>query len=186
MAALNIKKGSTSHSAYDLRDFHSDVESSHTLAVIVDNEAGVLARVIGLFSGRGYNIDSLTVAEVDHKGHRSRITIVTRGTAAVIDQIKAQLGRIVPVHEVHDLTVEGQAVERELALFKVAGTGEKRVEALRLADIFRANVVDSTLESFVFEVTGTPEKIDAFAELMRPLGLIDVARTGVAALSRGV
>lgn len=186
MAALNIKKGATSHSAYDLRDFHSEVESSHTLAVIVDNEAGVLARVIGLFSGRGYNIDSLTVAEIDHKGHRSRITIVTRGTMAVVDQIKAQLGRIVPVHEVIDLTIEAQPVERELALFKVQGTGEKRVEALRLADIFRANVVDSTLESFVFEVTGTPEKIDAFAELMRPLGLVDVARTGVAALSRGI
>ncbi|RLL63665.1 acetolactate synthase small subunit [Paenirhodobacter hankyongi] len=186
MAALNIKKGATSHSAYDLRDTHSEVESSHTLAVIVDNEAGVLARVIGLFSGRGYNIDSLTVAEIDHKGHRSRITIVTRGTMAVVDQIKAQLGRIVPVHEVIDLTIEAQPVERELALFKVQGTGEKRVEALRLADIFRANVVDSTLESFVFEVTGTPEKIDAFAELMRPLGLVDVARTGVAALSRGI
>lgn len=186
MAALNIKKGSTSHSAYDLRDFHSDIERSHTLAAIVENEPGVLARVIGLFSGRGYNIDSLTVAEVDHKGHRSRITIVTRGTEAVIEQIKAQLGRIVPVHEVHDLTTEGRAVERELALFKVAGTGEKRIEALRLAEIFRANVVDSTLESFVFEITGTSEKIDAFAELMRPLGLVDVARTGVAALSRGV
>ena len=186
MAALNIKKGSTSHSAYDLRDPNSDFESAHTLAVLVDNEAGVLARVIGLFSGRGYNIDSLTVAEVDHKGHRSRITIVTRGTMAVIEQIRAQLGRIVPVHEVHDLTVEGASVERELALFKIAATGEKRVESLRLADIFRANVVDSTLESFVFEITGTPEKIDAFADLMRPLGLVDVARTGVAALSRGV
>ena len=126
------------------------------------------------------------VAEVDHKGHRSRITVVTRGTPSVIEQIKAQLGRLVPVHDVHDLTVEGPSVERELALFKVAGTGEKRVEALRLADIFRANVVDSTLESFVFEITGTPEKIDAFADLMRPLGLSDVARTGVAALSRGI
>jgi acetolactate synthase I/III small subunit len=186
MAALNIKKGSSSHSAYELRDHSSQVVSSHTLAVLVDNEAGVLARVIGLFSGRGYNSDSLTVAEVDHKGHLSRITIVTRGTPSVIEQIRAQLGRIVPVHEVHDLTVEGHAVERELALFKVAGTGEKRVEALRLADIFRANAVDSTLESFVFEITGTPEKIDAFAELMRPLGLVDVARTGVAALSRGL
>lgn len=185
MAALNIKKGSSSHSAYDLRDPHVEVEESHTLAVLVDNEAGVLARVIGLFSGRGYNIESLTVAEVDHKGHRSRITVVTRGTPSVIEQIKAQLGRLVPVHEVHDLTVEGPSVARELALFKVAGTGEKRVEALRLADIFRANVVDSTLESFVFEITGTPEKIDAFAELMRPLGLADVARTGVAALARG-
>jgi acetolactate synthase-1/3 small subunit len=185
MSALQIKKGATSHSAYNLRSTFSDVEERHTLAVIVDNEAGVLARVIGLFSGRGYNIESLTVAEIDHTGHLSRITIVTTGTPQVIEQIKAQLGRIVPVHEVHDLTVEGAAVERELALFKVAGTGDKRVEALRLADIFRANVVDSTLTSFVFEITGAPEKIDAFAELMRPLGLIEVARTGVAALSRG-
>ncbi|SMH55756.1 acetolactate synthase small subunit [Maritimibacter sp. HL-12] len=185
MAALNIKKGSSRKSAYDLRDPNADVIERHTLAVIVDNEPGVLARVIGLFSGRGYNIDSLTVAEVDHTGHQSRITIVTTGTPAVIVQIKAQLGRIVPVHQVHDLTVEGFAVERELALLKVAGLGEKRVEALRLADIFRANVVDSTLQSFIFEITGSPEKVDAFADLMRPLGLVEIARTGVAALSRG-
>ncbi len=185
MSPLNIKKGSTSHSAYQLRDPNSDVIERHTLAVVVDNEAGVLARVIGLFAGRGYNIESLTVAEIDHTGHRSRITIVTTGTPAVIDQIQAQLGRIVPVHEVHDLTDEGPSVERELALFKVTGKGEHRLEALRLADIFRANVVDSTLESFVFEITGPSEKIDAFAELMRPLGLIEVARTGVAALGRG-
>lgn len=185
MAALNIQQSATSHSAYDLRDPNSQVEESHTLAVLVDNESGVLARVIGLFSGRGYNIDSLTVAEIDHTGHRSRITIVTRGTPSVIEQIKAQLGRIVPVHEVHDLTVEGRSVERELGLFKVKGQGEKRVEALRIAEIFRANVVDSTLESFVFEMTGTSEKLDAFADLMRPLGLADLARTGVAALSRG-
>ncbi len=185
MAALKIKKGSSSHSAYNLRPNFSDEVETHTLAVLVDNEPGVLARVIGLFSGRGYNIESLTVAEVDHTGHLSRITIVTTGTPQVIEQIKAQLGRIVPVHDVHDLTVEGASVERELALFKVAGSGEKRVEALRLADIFRANAVDSTLESFVFELTGTPSKIDAFADLMRPLGLIEVARTGVAALSRG-
>ena len=185
MSPLKIKKGTSRHSAYDLKDYHEQGIERHTLAVVVDNEAGVLARVIGLFSGRGYNIESLTVAEVDHTGHRSRITIVTRGTPSVIDQIEAQLGRIVPVHEVHDLTAEGPSVERELALFKVAGTGDKRVEALRLADIFRANVVDSTLESFVFEITGTPEKVDAFADLMRPLGLVEMARTGVAALSRG-
>jgi len=183
--ALKIKKGSSRKSAYDLRDPNAEVIERHTLAVVVDNEAGVLARVIGLFSGRGYNIDSLTVAEVDHTGHTSRITIVTTGTPAVIEQIKAQLGRIVPVHEVHDLTAEGAAVERELALFKVTGTGEKRVEALRLADIFRANVVDSTLQSFVYEITGSPENGDAFAELMRPLGLAEIARTGVAALARG-
>ncbi|WP_341213584.1 acetolactate synthase small subunit [uncultured Limimaricola sp.] len=182
---LNIKEGSTSHSAYNLRSTFSDVEERHTLAVIVENEPGVLARVIGLFSGRGYNIESLTVAEIDHTGHMSRITLVTSGTPQVIEQIKAQLGRIIPVHEVHDLTVEGPTVERELALFKVRGEGDARVEALRLADIFRANVVDSTLESFVFEITGTPEKIDAFADLMRPLGLTELARTGIAALSRG-
>lgn len=185
MSALKIKKGANKHSAYNLRPTFSDTIESHTLAVIVDNEPGVLARVIGLFSGRGYNIDSLTVAEVDHQGHQSRITIVTRGTPQVIEQIKAQLGRIVVVHDVHDLTVEGRSVERELALLKVEGTGDKRVEALRLADIFRTNVVDSTLDSFVFEITGPPEKIDAFADLMRPLGLTEIARTGVAALLRG-
>ncbi|WP_138934187.1 acetolactate synthase small subunit [Roseovarius arcticus] len=185
MSALKIKKGSNKHSAYNLRPTFSDVEERHTLAVLVDNEVGVLARVIGLFSGRGYNIESLTVAEVDHEGHMSRITIVTIGTPQVIEQIKAQLGRIIPVLEVHDLTVEGRAVERELALIKVVCTGDKRVEALRLADIFRTNVVDSTLDSFTFEITGTSEKIDAFADLMRPLGLTDLARTGIAALPRG-
>ena len=182
---LKIKKGATSHSAYNLRPTHSETIERHTLAVVVENEPGVLARVIGLFSGRGYNIESLTVAEVDHEGHLSRITIVTSGTPQIIAQIRAQLGRIVSVHDVHDLTEEGRSVERELALFKVKGAGDQRVEALRLADIFRANVVDSTLESFVFEITGTPEKIDAFADLMRPLGLVDLARTGVAALARG-
>ena len=185
MSALKIKKGSNSHSAYNLRPTFSDVVERHTLAVLVENEPGVLDRVIGLFSGRGYNIESLTVAEVDHTGHLSRITIVTTGTPQVIVQIKAQLGRIVSVHEVHDLTVEGASVERELAIMKVVGTGDKRVEALRLADIFRANVVDSTLESFIFEITGAPEKVDAFADLMRPLGLVEMARTGVAALLRG-
>lgn len=185
MSPLKIKKGATSHSAYNLRPTFSDVEEPHTLAVLVENEPGVLARVIGLFSGRGYNIDSLTVAEVDQDGHLSRITIVTTGTPQVIEQIKTQLGRIVSVHDVHDLTVEGASVERELAMLKVVGSGDKRVEALRLADIFRAQVVDSTLESFVFEITGAPEKIDKFADLMRPLGLEEIARTGVAALSRG-
>mgnify|MGYP001254533689 FL=1 len=185
MSALKIKKGSSKHSAYNLRANFKDQTESHTLTVLVDNEAGVLARVIGLFSGRGYNIDSLTVAEVDHEDGLSRITIVTSGTPQIIEQIKAQLGQIVPVHEVHDLTVEGPSVERELALLKVTGSGEKRVEALRLADIFRASVVDSTLKSFVFQITGTQEKIDAFAELMEPLGLNEIARTGIAAISRG-
>ena len=164
---------------------NSDLIERHIISVLVDNEPGVLARVIGLFSGRGYNIESLTVAEVDSQAHLSRISIVTSGTPMVIEQIKAQLGRIVPVHEVHDLTVDGPSVERELALLRVNGKGETRVEALRIADIFRASVVDSTLESFVFQITGAPEKIEAFAELLGPLGLCEVARTGVAALSRG-
>lgn len=185
MSALNIKQGSTSHSAYNLRASWAESSERHTLAVIVANTPGVLARVIGLFAGRGYNIESLTVAEIDHEGHRSRITIVTSGTPQVIEQIKAQLGRIVPVFEVHDLTVEGSAVERELGLFKVVATGEQRIESLRLAEIFRARVVDSTLDSFIFEMTGTPDKLDAFADLMRPLGLANLARTGVAALLRG-
>ena len=156
-----------------------------TIAVMVDNEPGVLARVVGLFSGRGYNIDSLTVNEVDEAAHLSRITIVTRGTEMVIEQIKAQLGRLVPVHRVSDLAVEGPHVERELALVKVASSGDKRVEALRIADIFRARAVDSTIGSFVFEITGSVEKISAFVDLMRPLGLVDVSRTGVVAISRG-
>jgi acetolactate synthase-1/3 small subunit len=157
----------------------------HTIAVLVDNEPGVLARVIGLFSGRGYNIESLTVAEVDPEQHLSRITVVTSGTPMIIEQIKAQLDRLVPVHAVRDLTLEGKSVERELALIKVVGTGDKRIESLRLADIFRARVIDSTTESFVFEMTGSTEKLDAFIGLMRPLGLIDVSRTGVVAISRG-
>lgn len=161
-----------------------DVEK-HTIAVVVDNEAGVLARVIGLFSGRGYNIESLTVAEVDAKRSLSRITIVTMGTPMIIEQIKAQLGRLVPVHKVSDLTDEGPYVERELALIKVAGSGEKRVESLRIADIFRARVVDSTSKSFVFEMTGSTDKIDAFIKLMGPLGLVEISRAGVVAIARG-
>jgi acetolactate synthase-1/3 small subunit len=157
----------------------------HTIAVLVDNEAGVLARVIGLFSGRGYNIESLTVAEVDHAAHTSRVTIVTSGTPDVIEQIQAQLGRLVPVHRVVDWTLEKPGIEREMALVKVAGTGEKRVEALRMAEAFRARPVDTTHTSFVFEITGAPGKIDSFIDLMRPLGLVDVSRTGVAAISRG-
>jgi acetolactate synthase-1/3 small subunit len=157
----------------------------HTIAILVDNEAGVLARVIGLFSGRGYNIESLTVAEVDPREQLSRITIVTSGTLMVIEQIKAQLSRLVPVHKVSDLTIEGPSVSRELALVKVAGTGEKRVESLRIADIFRARAVDSTNDSFVFEIVGATDKLDAFIRLMEPLGLVDVSRTGVVAIARG-
>ena len=161
-----------------------DIER-HTIAVLVDNEPGILARVVGLFSGRGYNIDSLTVAEVDRTNSLSRITIVTSGTRMIIEQIKAQLSRLVPVHKIHDLTDEGPAVEREMALIKVAGTGEGRIESLRLAGIFRANVVDSTTESFVFELTGSAEKLNAFIALMDPLGLVEVSRTGAVAIARG-
>ena len=155
------------------------------LAALVDNEAGVLARVTGLFSGRGYNIESLTVAQTDARQNLSRITIVTSGTPMVIEQIKAQLDRLVPVHRVHDLTLEGPHLERELALVKVKGTGEKRVEALRLADVFRAKVIDAKTDSFVFEVTGNSDKVTTFISLMESLGMVDVGRTGTVAMTRG-
>jgi acetolactate synthase-1/3 small subunit len=158
---------------------------SRTLSVLVDNEPGVLARVIGLFSGRGYNIDSLTVSETEHEKHLSRITIVTRGTPMVIEQIKNQLERLVPVHRVVDLTTAGPALQRELAMVKVRGKSEQRMETLRLADAFRARVIDATNESFVFEITGASDKIESFVNLMLPLGLVEVSRTGVAAIARG-
>ena len=173
-----------SGSAYFLSAEKPLIET-HTLAVIVDNEPGVLARVIGLFSGRGYNIESLTVSETQHEKHVSRITIVTSGTPSVIEQIKNQLERLVPVHSVADLTVQGNALTRELAMVKVAGTGEKRVEALRLADAFRARVIDANTSSFIFEITGKSEKVEQFISLMVPLGLVEVARTGVAGITRG-
>ena len=157
----------------------------HTLSVLVDNEPGVLARVIGLFSGRGYNIDSLTVSETEHEKQLSRITIVTTGTPMVIEQIKNQLERLVPVHRVIDVTIGGKSIERELAMVKVRGTGERRVEALRLSDAFRARVIDASTESFVFELTGKSDKIDQFVELMLPLGLVEVSRTGIVAITRG-
>ena len=160
-------------------------EATHTLAVLVDDEPGVLARVIGLFSGRGYNIESLTVSSVDTAAHLSRITIVTTGTPQIVAQIKAQLGRLVPVHTVHDLTLDGPHLERELALIKTRNVGEQRIEALRIADMFRARAIDSTLESFVFELTGSPSKITAFVELMSALGAIEVSRTGIVAIARG-
>lgn len=160
-------------------------EERRTLAVIVDDEPGVLARVVGLFSARGYNIESLTVAETDHATRQSRITIVTRGQPVIIDQIKAQLDRIVSVHKVVDVTLDPAGVERELALIKVRSAGQNRIEALRVSEIFRAKVIDTTLESFIFELTGASEKIDAFTDLMRPLGLVEVSRTGVLSIRRG-
>jgi acetolactate synthase I/III small subunit len=158
---------------------------THTLTILVDNEPGVLARVVGLFSGRGWNIDSLTVSETEHEAHLSRITIVTSGPPMVIEQIQHQLERLVPVHSVTNLTVQGDPIERELAMVKVAGLGEKRVEAMRLADAFRAQVIDASTEHFVFEITGKQSKIEQFIALMQPLGLVEVARTGLAAISRG-
>ena len=171
-------------SPYSAATKQSNVEA-HTLSVLVDNEPGVLARVIGLFSGRGYNIDSLTVSETEHQKHLSRITIVTRGTPMVIEQIKNQLDRLVPVHRVVDMTVAGPHIERELALVKVRGKGENRLEALRLADAFRARVIDASTESFVFEITGASDKIEGFVALMLPLGLVEVSRTGIVAIARG-
>jgi acetolactate synthase-1/3 small subunit len=163
----------------------SQQAETHTLSVLVDNEPGVLARVIGLFSGRGYNIESLTVSETEHERHLSRITIVTRGTPMVIEQIKNQLERLVPVHRVVDMTVTGPHIERELAMVKVRGKGEHRMEALRLAEAFRARVIDASTESFVFEITGASDKIESFVALMLPLGLVEVSRTGIVAIARG-
>lgn len=162
-----------------------EAEQRHVLTVIVDNEAGVLAKIAGLFTARGYNIDSLTVADINDNHQVSRITIVTHGPPSQIDQIRAQLERLVPVHKVIDLTEQGPYVERELALVKVAGTGEARVEMLRLADVFRAKPVDTTTSSFIFELTGAPDKIDTFVNLMRELGLVEVGRTGVVGMTRG-
>ncbi len=171
-------------SPYSSAGARSAIET-HTLSVLVDNEPGVLARVVGMFSGRGYNIESLTVAEVTHETHLSRITIVTSGTPEVIEQIRHQLERLVPIHSVTDLTLTVRAIERELAMIKVRGKSENRVEAMNLAEAFRAKVIDATVESFIFELTGAPSKIDDFVALMRPLGLVEVSRTGVAAISRG-
>jgi acetolactate synthase-1/3 small subunit len=162
-----------------------EASERHVLTITVDNEAGILAKIAGLFTARGYNIDSLTVADITENHAVSRITIVTHGPPAQIDQIRAQLERLVPVHKVTDLTEIGPYVERELALIKVAGVGEARVEALRVADIFRAKVVDTSTKSFVFELTGPPDKIDSFVALMRELGLVEVGRTGVVGMIRG-
>jgi len=175
---------STSTTHYPAAPAAQGIET-HTLSVLVDNEPGVLARVIGLFSGRGYNIESLTVSETEHQAHLSLITLVTTGTPMVIDQIKNQLDRLVPVHHVVDMTLAGNSIERELAMVKVRGKGDHRVEALRLADAFRARVIDATVESFVFEITGASDKIEQFVALMLPLGLVEVARTGIAAIRRG-
>lgn len=177
-------------SAYFLEERHDPTER-HTLSVLVDNEPGVLARVIGLFSGRGYNIESLTVSETEHEKHLSRITVVTAGTPMVLAQIRNQLDRLVPVHRVTDLTLiakrnnDDKPLERELALIKVRGKGEERLEALRLADAFKAQVIDATVEHLVFEITGRTSKIEQFISIMQPLGLVEVARTGIAALARG-
>jgi acetolactate synthase-1/3 small subunit len=171
-------------SAYDMTPSAEGIEQ-RTLACIVDNEPGVLARVVGLFSARGYNIESLTVAEIDRNAHQSRITIVTSGTNHVLEQIEQQLLRLVPVAKVIDVTNSSGGIERELALVKVAGKGDARVESLRISEIFRARVIDTTNESFIFEVTGASQKIDQFVELMRPLGLVEVSRTGVLSIQRG-
>src|SRR3954453_491346 len=185
-------------SAYFIED-RQDPTETHTLAILVQNEPGVLARVIGLFSGRGYNIESLTVSETESQKHLSRITIVTTGTPMVIQQIKHQLDRMIPVYKVVDMTLTGGPligpapargrgggwIGGELAMVKVRGMGEPRIEAMRLADAFRARVIDASTESLVFEITGNSAKITQFVDLMRPLGLVEVSRTGVAAIGRG-
>ena len=172
-------------SVYEKNNMDSAPVKSHALAILVKNQVGALARVVSMFSARGYNIDSLTVAKVTDEENISRITIITSGTPMKIEQIKSQLGRIVLVHKVVDLTSEGDFVSRELIFVKVKSKGEKRVEALRTADIFRAKVVDSTKQSFIFELTGSSDKLNAFILLMKDLGLVEVARTGSVAISRG-
>ena len=172
-------------SVYDL-SHAEEAENLATFAILVDNEPGVLHRLVGLFAARGYNIESLTVAETDRRAHTSRVTIVTRGTPQVLAQIEAQLEKMVATRHVQDVTRDPNGLERELALVKVKGTGADRVEALRIADIFRAKVVDTTIESFVFEMTGASAKIDKFVDLMRPLGLVELSRTGVLSITRGV
>jgi acetolactate synthase-1/3 small subunit len=179
---MTTQKGTGS--AYFLDEKKEELVS-HTLSILVDNEPGVLSRIAGLFSGRGYNIESLTVSETEHEKHLSRFTIVTKGTPMVLEQIKNQLDRMVPVHRVVDLTVESNPLERELALVKVAGRGEKRIEALRLAEIFKARVIDASIEHFVFEITGTPADLEQFLSIMKELGLVEVSRTGIAAIGRG-
>ncbi len=181
---LQPARGPQPGSAYDMSHAEEGQER-RTLAVIVDNEPGVLGRVVGLFSARGYNIDSLTVAEIDRHRHQSRITIVTSGTPHILEQIEQQLLRLVPVASVTDISKSRRGIERELALVKVSGTGERRVEALRISEIFRAHVIDTTNESFIFELTGASEKIDQFCALMEPLGLVEVSRTGVLSIKRG-
>jgi acetolactate synthase I/III small subunit len=171
-------------SAYFLEE-RKETPETHTFSVVVDNEPGVLARIAGLFSGRGYNIESLTVSETEHEKHISRFTIVTTGTPMILAQIKSQLERLVNVHRVVDLTVSGRPLERELALVKVSGRGEKRIEALRMAEIFRANVIDASTEHFVFEITGRSSKVEQFISIMTELGLSEVSRTGIAAIARG-
>ena len=179
-----VRAHSAPLSPYSSATVRSPIET-HTLSVLVDNEPGVLARVVGLFSARSFNIESLTVAEVAHETHLSRITISTSGTPEVIEQVRHQLERLVPVHSVTDLTLTTRAIERELAMVKVRGKGDARVEALQLSEAFRAKVIDATTESFIFELTGAPQKIDDFVDLMRPIGLVEVSRTGIAAISRG-
>src|ERR1035437_8665368 len=171
-------------SAYFMEDRHDPIEA-HTLSVLVQNKPGGLARVIGLFSGRGYNIESLTVSETESQKHVSRITIVTTGTPMVIEQLKHQLDRMVPGYRGVDMTLSGRSIQRGLAMVKLRGTGEHRVKALPLAEAYRARVIDATTESFVSEITGNSAKINQFIDLMRPLGLVEVSRPGVAARGRG-
>jgi len=172
-------------SVYDLAHAE-ETERQATFAILVDNEPGVLHRLVGLFAARGYNIESLTVAETDRRAHTSRVTIVTSGAPQVLAQIEAQLQKMVATRHVQDVSRDPNGLERELALVKVKGAGADRVEALRIGEIFRAKVLDTTIDSFIFEITGASSKIDKFVDLMRPLGLVELSRTGVLSITRGV
>jgi len=180
-----IDKKQQAQSAYQLVDEKKSV-SKCAIALLVDNESGVLGRVIGLFSARGYNLESVTVNEVDHEKGLSRITLITRGNDEVIALIMALLERLVPVHEVHNLTLDSPHIEREVGMIKVVNEDcEGRASAQKLADRFGARTIDSTPESFIFELSDTSEKIDKFIHLMEPHGIREICRTGVTAIARG-
>ena len=171
-------------SAYSFATKKEKVEN-HIIVVWVDNEAGVLARVVGLFSGRGYNIDSLAVAEVDKKKNISRITIATSGTPQVLQQIRLQLGKLVPVHKVADFPSNKKTLMREMALLKVVSSKTQLDKAKKLCKKYKYTLLDKTEKSCVFEVSALKREIDDLIKKLQPIGLASASRTGVVAMTKG-
>ncbi|MBU2785665.1 MAG: acetolactate synthase small subunit [Acidithiobacillus ferriphilus] len=155
----------------------------HIISILLENEAGALSRVAGLFSARGYNIEAMTVAPT-HDPSISRMTVATRGSEEIMEQVLKQLNKLVEVIRVHDLT-EGPHIERELMLIKVHAVGQDREEVKRLSDVFRGRIIDVTDRSYTMELTGTGEKLDAFIHALDPGMVIEVVRSGASAISRG-